>query len=131
MGISISDPLKITAQPLINYFFNKSYNYLEALNVIEEIVAKYNNDIEKIIIGYPLTLSGNKSSQTHDVEEFTENLKKYYSEKGNIKVLLYDERLTTKLAMSQFGDRKDWKEKKDMYSSKVLLEEYLSNLIND
>lgn len=131
MGISISDPLKITAQPLINYFFNKKYNYPEALAVIEKIIRDYNNEIEKIIVGYPLTLSGNKSSQTLEVEEFTNNLKEHNFDNCKINISLYDERLTTKIAKSRFGNRKDWSVKKDMYSSQILLEEYMSNLVNN
>jgi len=51
-------------------------------------------EVERIIIGLPKSLSGNDSKQTKDVRKFAE----YVKMKLGLKVVLEDERLTTKQA---------------------------------
>lgn len=126
MGLALSDALRISVSPVDNYFFKVEYNYEEAKSVLEDIISSNNNTISEIVVGYPLTTLGNKSSQTNSVEEFTQKLTVDFP---NIKVKLFDERMTTKLAKEKFGNRDDWKQKKDMYSACILLEDYISRSI--
>ena len=50
--------------------------------------------ITKIIIGYPLSLSGGNSEQTRKTEKFVEQCKKEF----DLPIIVFDERFTSKMA---------------------------------
>ena len=63
VGIAITDPLRIFAYPLKT--INNDSNFWEKfLNIFNEF------NVEKIILGYPLLKSGDKSKSTYLVEGF-------------------------------------------------------------
>ena len=80
-----------------------------------EIMKKVNN-YEKVVLGLPLSMSGNYSTQTFEVIKFALTLKKM-----NKEVLLIDERMTTRMA--KVFDKKD----DDRFSAEQLLFEFIQS----
>jgi len=56
-------------------------------------------EVERVLVGLPLTLSGQESAQTAETREFAAELERVVS----VPVELYDERLTTRLAARTGG----------------------------
>lgn len=95
------------------------------LEEIDKVVRK--KGVKEIIIGYPLGLSGKPTAQTRKVLAFYQNLKKFL---GNVPIILWDERLTTQLAVKSLKDRGERKisRKKgrlDALSAAFILQSYL------
>ena len=89
IGVAISDPMQIIAKPLLVI---NNLNYKNNLNEIEKLILE--NDIEKIVVGLPLTLKNTESIQTEKVITFINQLKSDLS----LSVIAYDERLTSQIA---------------------------------
>lgn len=87
-GVAITDPLGITAQGLKTINNQNSDRIL--LRELEEIVTKYN--VEKIVIGMPLNLKGEKTVRAEKTEKFIHKLKCKF---GKMPIEVIDERLTT------------------------------------
>lgn len=81
-------------------------------NELDKILKEF----KTVILGIPLSMSGNYSNQSFKVLKFAEKLVR----KG-YEVFLYDERLTTKMAGS-FGIKDD-----DAFSARQLFLDYTSN----
>lgn len=88
IGIAVSDPLGITAQPIETY---TRIGYGPDVRHICEIAQKY--ETNRILSGLPLNMDGTRGFQTEKVAQFTEKL----TEAG-LDVSFYDERMTTVLA---------------------------------
>ncbi len=128
LGMCISDPLKITTNPIENFVFeNENYNI--PLERIDTVIKEKKYEISHIVLGYPLRMTGTKSEFTLKVENFYEMLIKKFPD---IKIVLEDERLTTKQSLKMMKDQnlksKDIKKKIDMISSCVILKNYLDRL---
>ena len=65
-----SDPLRLFAQPLGTFDRSGLFKTLEAM--------LGNNDIEKIIVGYPLSNTGEKNVMTGVVDRFIDELSKAF-----------------------------------------------------
>ena len=74
-------------------------------------------EVERVVVGLPVSLSGADSAQTVEVREFAARL----SRAQPVPVELYDERFTTSLA-HQAGGRSSL----DSRAAAVLLEEWLA-----
>lgn len=83
---------------------------------IKALLAERN--IERIVLGHPLGMSGQKTAKTAEVEKFKEDLEKT----AQIPVELFDERLTSKMAGKISGDQKNI----DSLAAQIILENYLS-----
>ena len=132
IGISVSDPLQITAQPL---YALEGLAEKEKIEKIIELIDEY--DIQKIVVGYPLTLKGRKSEFTNKVNDFINRLK----DRVQIKIVLWDERLSSVQAQRVMHEMnikpsRD-KAKVDVLASVLILMNYLdflkqsSNKINE
>ncbi len=94
--------------------------------------------ITQIVIGYPLTLKGEKSEQTLAVERFETDLKKTLSGSpfNNITIIRWDERFTSKMAsdsMLESGMKKKKRQQKgniDIISASLMLQSYLDSKKN-
>lgn len=121
IGVAISDPLGITAQGLevINYT-----EPAEAYEKIEKICLKY--DVQKIVVGNPLNMSGRKGSAAEAAGLFADTLK----QKLNLEVIMIDERLSSvsaaKTLAATRAKRKKRREIKDMLAAALILETYLT-----
>jgi putative Holliday junction resolvase len=120
VGLAVSDPLKITAQPFHVWTGNKPD---ECIRYIRAVVT--DQDIELIVIGYPFTLKNKTSQSTRNVDRFVAML----SMEVTIPILKWDERLTSVAAhriMHDLGEKPSRnKEKVDLLAATLILENYL------
>lgn len=104
--------------------------------VLKKFITEEN--IKKVVIGYPLNLKGEKTQQTLEVEKFSEEMKASLSEPefAGIEVVLWDERFTSKLAadsMLESGMKKKHRQIKgniDIISAAIMLQSYLDSSKN-
>ena len=121
-GIAITDPLGITAQGLKTINNQNSDKIL--LREIEEIVNEYN--VEKIVIGMPLNLRGEKTVRAEKTEKFIHKLNCKF---GKMPVEKIDERLTTVQAHKTMNfldvNKKNKKNIVDTIAAVYILETYM------
>jgi putative holliday junction resolvase len=86
IGLAVSDALGISAQGMPTF---QRVRIRDDLRRLKELVAEH--DIQLLLIGKPLHMSGTASRQSVYTEEFGERLK----EETGIPVVYWDERLTT------------------------------------
>ena len=120
-GIALSDALMISAQGKENFCFElKNWNVL-----ISHLENNYLKDVKKIVVGFPLLSSGDKSKTTHMIEEFVKELKK----RVKIEIQFVEEFGTTKRAheimISANVSRKKRKKNKDKLAAVLILQDYL------
>jgi putative Holliday junction resolvase len=100
IGVALSDPEDILATPLTAILRDDDQT---AIDKIIELVGT--NEVNRIIIGLPYSLSGAQSSQTINTMQFVEKIKDALS----IEIVLEDERFSTSVAqrlLSQSGKKK-------------------------
>jgi putative Holliday junction resolvase len=86
MGLAVSDLLGITAQGIETLQRkNKRVDFARLQRVIRE------NQVQEIVLGNPLRMSGEEGTQSQKVAEFAEELRRKFS----LPVHLWDERLTS------------------------------------
>ena len=121
IGIAVSDPLGITAQPLETY---TRVGYGPDSRHIAQIAEKYETD--QILCGLPRNMDGTQGFQVEKVKEFAAKL-----EELGLSVQYYDERMTTMLAEGALLEanmrREDRKKKVDMVAAVVILQSYLDS----
>ncbi|MCX6811692.1 MAG: Holliday junction resolvase RuvX [Candidatus Berkelbacteria bacterium] len=110
IGVAISRS-GIIAEPLATLSFNDKF-LTELKNICQD------EEVEKIIIGLPQSLSGKKNQQEEKIRKIAKEIEK----KTKIEVLLFDESYTTKIAESIFG-----RERIDEEAASIILENYLSS----
>ncbi|MFH1198328.1 MAG: Holliday junction resolvase RuvX [bacterium] len=124
IGLAISDPLKLFASPLVT--LDMKDNFWQELS---KIIVEYH--VTKIVLGYPLKESGEKSRSTELVEKFLEELKKRFS----VPVELIDERYSSSIAMQQIIETVKSKKKRrdksliDKKAAAVILQDYLNGAV--
>ena len=123
-GLAVTDMLKIVANPLETIETSKLIPYLEAYFNKEEV--------DVIVVGYPKSLDGSDTQMTQYVINLKGRLANKYPDK---KVVLVDERFTSKIAMRTMiemgSKKKDRKEKAgnlDKISATIILQTYLDQL---
>lgn len=89
IGVAVSDPLMLTAQP-VAVIERKGIE--RDLAEIQRLCKQY--EVEKLIVGLPLNMNGTLGPKAHQVQEFGHLVA------GNLDLLIefFDERLTTKMA---------------------------------
>ena len=121
IGIAVSDPLGITAQPIETY---TRVGYGPDVKHIAAICAQYETD--QILCGLPRNMDGTQGFQVEKVREFAAKLE----EQGFV-VDFYDERMTTMLAENALLEanmhRADRKKKVDMIAAVMILQSYLDS----
>ena len=119
IGIAVSDPLGVTAQPIETY---TRIGYGPDSRHIAEIARRYETD--RILCGLPRNMDGTQGFQVEKVKEFAAKL-----EELGLVVEYYDERMTTMLAENALLEanmrREDRKKKVDMVAAVVILQSYL------
>ncbi|MFW6275927.1 MAG: Holliday junction resolvase RuvX [bacterium] len=120
IGVALSDPLGITAQPL-KVVNRKPENV--SINEIKNICEKHG--ISVVVAGLPKNMDGTLGFQAEDVLSYLESLKNNIS----INVELEDERLTSKIAEKALieQNKKPSKNKGlvDIASAILILQQYL------
>ena len=87
IGVALSDPTQVIAKPL-----KIIYNSPKVIDELIKIINEFN--IEKIVVGLPITLKNKKSIQTEKTIKFIEMIRKDLE----IPIIEYDERLTSQIA---------------------------------
>ena len=87
IGVALSDPLGCTAQPLRVL---KRVGPRKDLHAIAELAREH--EVQTIVVGLPLQLSGDESEGSASARESAEKLKQRLPK---VELVLWDERLTT------------------------------------
>lgn len=125
VGVAISDPTKTIAQPLKTLPFSKVKNLI--LDLIQ-LMDTY--EIERIVVGFPLTLKGTYSAKTNEIKQIFDEL----SSALPTPMELFDERLTTAFAHETLRqlDKKPSRERDriDQLAAMRILQIYLDRAAN-
>lgn len=108
--------LAITDEEQKFSFEHDIWDASEFFEKIEPLIIEY--DIEKIVLGYPLNMSGEKTKKTAEVLEFKARLEKQIK----IPVELLDERLSSKMAAKIAGSDSGI----DSLAAQIFLEIYIN-----
>jgi putative holliday junction resolvase len=110
IGVALSDPLGLTAQPLTVL---KASGSKDDIVQIGKLIDEY--QVERVIVGLPLNMDGTESSQSQRVREFTGKL----AERLNVPVFYADERLTSRQAERAMIEGKARREKRRQKTDQV------------
>ncbi len=123
VGLSLSDPLGITAQGLETIHHNGNDKIV--LQRLEQIIEKY--EITIIVVGMPYNMNGTSSKRVEITNKFIHKIKCKFN---NIEIETIDERLTTVAAHKTMNflniDKKKKKNIVDTISAVYILEMYLN-----
>ena len=127
VGLALSDPMHT-----ISYPFGVINRVSDASLIDELLKISDEKQVEKIIIGLPISMSGNHSAQTEKVILFKQALlEEILNKKLNIDIDTIDERLSSvsaKNIMIQKGIKTGHnKSKIDELSAAIILQEYLDS----
>lgn len=111
-GAAVSDPTEVLATPIESIADPASES---GLSEIARVVGE--REVEEVVIGLPVSLSGSENAQAAEARAFAERL----SELVEVPVTTFDERYTTALARSTPGRMPE-----DSRAAAHLLESYLS-----
>lgn len=120
IGLAIANPLLSIAQPLSVL---KRKNIETDIKELEGIIKEYG--IEEIVLGLPLNMNGSKGAKAKEAIDFSELLK----ERLKLKVILYDERLSTaqgeRVLLQADLTRAKRKDVRDKIAAQIILQSYL------
>ena len=123
IGLSLSDPLLILAQPY-DTLMNDGGIFARLAEIVER------EQVKQIVVGMPLNLKGEKGKKALEVEQFVAELK----QRIRSEVILWDERFTTAMAhqtLHRMGtkkrDREANKGRIDAMAAALLLQNYLDS----
>ncbi|MGB3976817.1 MAG: Holliday junction resolvase RuvX [bacterium] len=123
IGVAISDPLRITAQPLCTIDVREEGMLPDKVKTI-----MCDMDIEKAVVGLPLHMTGDEGELAVKARQFAQMLEQEF----NISVQLWDERLSSRLAdrvMLESDMRRDKRKKRrDVIAAVIILQNYLDFL---
>lgn len=91
------------------------YSPTEFFSKIADLVE--NRGVTKVIVGYPLNMSGKETKKTEEVKIFKEKLEQILP----VKIEFIDERLSSKMAESLSGTHKNI----DALAAQIFLQSYL------
>jgi putative Holliday junction resolvase len=113
-GTAVSDPTGTLATPLEPVLRPGTRKGLQRVATLAEELGA-----ERVVVGLPLSLSGEDSAQTREAREWAERLRRVVS----VPVELFDERFTTRLAQQAGGEAAE-----DSRAAAVLLESWLAGM---
>ena len=129
IGIAVSDPLGITAQGITTL---ERVGIRKDAGKVLDMVKEY--DCDTIVMGLPLSMSGEDSEQTQKVRDFRTMLENKMRSTGmkGIDVQWQDERLTTvqaeRILIAADVSRKKRKQVIDKQAAVVILQTYLDGI---
>lgn len=109
IGLAISDESQTFARELV--ILSPKDFWKSITSLIEE------NQVEKIVLGWPLNMNGEETEKTEEVSRF----KVQVVSKTGLSVETVDERLTSKMAESISGSKKNI----DSLAAQIFLQNYL------
>lgn len=123
IGVAISDPLMITAQPLTT--IKRESNKI-AYDKIHDIIKE--NNVEKVVVGLPKSMNNTIGPQSEKVIKFAEKLKNKYK----VDIEYVDERMTTLMAEKVLIEGSVRRENRKKYIDKIaatyILQSYLDRI---
>jgi putative Holliday junction resolvase len=132
IGLALSDATATLASPW--RLMQRPPSDAETLRVMIkeiEILAKDDDGLEAVVVGWPRRLDGSPNDQTKIVETFARALET----KIAVPVVLQDERLSSREAESRLAVREsDWRKRKarlDAAAAAVILQDYLDERPRD
>mgnify|MGYP001439174717 CR=1 FL=1 len=133
MGLAVSDPLGLTAQPLET---RPGGSVRQLCRTILDTVFRYeageeSGRIGTVVIGHPVHLSGAPSEMSRCAQECARLLRIYFRQhlQRPMAVMLWDERLTSREAeaimIAGGASRRLRRHKKDQVAAQITLQSYL------
>ena len=125
IGIAVTDPQKIIATRLTTIATHTIWDFLKMYFQKEEV--------EEIVVGYPMKLNNQPSEAVNYINPF---LKKFQVSYPEIKLEIFDERFTSKMAFQTMIDGGLGKQKRrdkalvDGISATIILQNYLEQKRN-
>ena len=110
IGLAVSDESQTFARELSIVSPNEFWK------TIRQIVAE--QEIVKIVVGWPLNMSGQETEKTQEVKNF----KQQVETETNLPVEVMDERLSSQMAQNISGSKKDL----DSLAAQILLQNFLN-----
>ena len=127
-GIAISDENGIIAQPLTVIERERPTKLRQTCAAIEKLITEY--EVEKLVLGYPVLLNGDKSERAAATDEFKEMLER----RTGLPVILVDERLTTaeadRILEATGVAQSSRKQHIDKMAAAIILQNYLDGISN-
>ncbi len=114
VGLAIADPLRIFAQPEGTYSQDAAVQRLRKWHV--------DPGLEVVVVGWPLTESGEESAATRRVHEYANRLRNALPGAG---IVPWDERWTSEEAKDRLRDLPKRKRNVDAVAAGIILQEYL------
>ena len=122
LGIAVSDELNFLARGIETYRFTEK-DFKSALDYTLLMIDKYN--VDEVVLGLPKHMNGSIGEQGEISLAFKEDILKH----RDVKVILWDERLTSKMAsnmmIKQNLKRKKRKNDIDKMAAVIILQGYL------
>jgi putative Holliday junction resolvase len=123
IGVALSDELGLTGQGLTTIVRKNRDQVLHAIGALVQ-----SNGVEKIVIGYPLRLDGNRGIQCEKIDRFVRLLESGLS----IPIIKWDETLSTRTAediLIQSGVRREKRKQiVDKMAAGLILQSYLDSI---
>ena len=120
-GVAISDPTGLITRGITTIRF-KSRDLAELVKIVNQEKA------EKIVLGLPKNMDGSEGIQAETSKMFKEMLEKA----TNLEVELFDERLTSRVALNSMimggTNKKDRHDQIDEMAAKIILQDYLDKI---
>lgn len=122
LGIAVSDELNFLARGVETYRFTEK-DFPSALKHTLDSIDKFN--VDEVVLGLPKNMDGSIGEQGNISIDFKDSIEK----NSNVKVILWDERLTSKMAsnmmINQNLKRKKRKKDIDKMAAVIILQGYL------
>ena len=123
IGVALSDTMRVIASPLTTL---RAEPRARALAELAKLVRDY--EVAEVVVGLPLTLSGEVGPQAKLVQLFAEELERTIA----VPVRLFDERLTTVAAermMLDLGMKPDQRKARiDEVAASIILQDFLDSI---
>lgn len=122
-GIAVTDPLKIIANGLTTVETRTLFDFLKTYIQM--------NQVDGFVVGYPLSMKGEPTDVTSDVESFMKKLEDVFPGKEIHRI---DERLSSKMAFQTMIDSGIGRMKRrnkaliDKISATIILQSYLEKI---
>jgi len=124
LGIAISDTLGMIAHGVETFTF-KTEHYKHAVDYVATFIKKEN--ISTVVLGYPLNMNATEGKRG----EISRRFAKKVEDATRVKVILWDERLTTMQAQRVLIDggvrRENRKKHIDELAATIILQSYLDS----
>ncbi len=126
VGVAISDELGLIATGIETITRDNEVSIKKTVKRLEEIIKEHS--IKKIVLGYPKNMDGTEGERCEKTADFKARLERNFK---RVEVILWDERLSTKVAIDILNEskmnKKDHKKVVDKMAAMYILQGYLDS----